>query len=393
MAGRRQGCKDRAAAPPPARVAPAGGVLQFPAMRVLARTVLGEVLLLWTAFTALYMGVILAGVAVPLLKQGAPFLAVLAFLPEQGLLLSLLALPLALVTALLACLGRMREDGEMTALQAAGVGTWRVVRATLPLAILLALWAGLAAHLLMPALSLRLLEGRGQLLRQALAAKVERRRPVWQHDRLVLSAHASVEDRLVGLFGVQTDPEGGVSVVFAPEARWTADSGDEDDPAIGMELRGARMIVQEPGDEPRIATAVIPAWSVRIPTARGNYQDRADALSTGELLRRIRTAPEATPRERKLMRNYERAWHTRLMMPVAVFSFWAFACGIGLAIGRGNRMLAACIGVVVVVATLFPAIVLAKEVGERLAVDAAVWVWPMPLLVGLLGIWLLRRNR
>ena len=93
------------------------------------------------------------------------------------------------------------------------------------------------------------------------------------------------------------------------------------------------------------------------------------------------------------MRNYERAWHTRLMLPVAVIAFWAFACGLGLAIGRGNRMLAVCLGVVTVVAVLFPAMILAKEVGERLTIDAAVWVWPPPLILGSFGAWLLWRHR
>jgi lipopolysaccharide export LptBFGC system permease protein LptF len=49
--------------------------------------------------------------------------------------------------------------------------------------------------------------------------------------------------------------------------------------------------------------------------------------------------------------------------------------------------------VVTVVAALFPAYVLAKEVGERLPINAAVWVWPPPLLIGAIGAWLLWRNR
>ncbi|MBN8525061.1 MAG: LptF/LptG family permease [Planctomycetes bacterium] len=363
-------------------------------MRVLPRTVLKEVLLLGSFYAAVYLGLILAGAAMPLIKQGAPIGAVLAFIPEQALLLSLLALPLAMVTAFLACIGRMREDGELTALQAAGVGTWQVARATLPIAILLAVWMGVAAHLLLPGLTLRLFEGRGQLLRQALAAKVERRTPVWQEDTLVLAAHGAEDDRLIGLFGVQIDKDEGLSAVFAPEARWTADPGDDDEtPALGLEMRQARLMVREAGEPPRVATAVLPSWSVRIPTGRGNYQDKADSLSTAELLKRIRSAPEKTPREQRAMRNYERAWHTRLMLPVAIIALWAFSCGLALAVGRGNRMLSVCLGIVTVVAVLFPAMVLAKEVGERLLIDAAVWVWPPPLIIGAVGAWLLRRHR
>lgn len=374
--------------------APGGRAARVPAMRVLPRTVLREALLLAAFYAAVFLGLILVGAAAPLLKQGAPIGAVLAFLPEQALFLGMIALPLAMVTAFLACIGRMREDGELTALQAAGVGTWRIARALLPVALALAVWLGVAAHLLLPDLTLRLFEGRGQLLRQALAAKVERRMPVWQQEHLVLAAHAAEDDRLLGLFGVQIEEDGAIGAVFAPEARWTADPGDEDeDPALGLEMLSARVVMREAGDPPRVATAVLPSWSVRIPTARGNYQDKADALPTGELLQRIRTAPERTARERRAMRNYERAWHTRLMLPVAVIAFWAFACGLGLAAGRGNRVFAVCLGVVTVVAVLFPALVLAKEVGERLDIDAAVWVWPPPLLLGLAGAWLLWKHR
>ncbi|HAT09747.1 MAG TPA: hypothetical protein DCS97_03975 [Planctomycetes bacterium] len=363
-------------------------------MRVLPRTVLRESLALVGFYAAVYLGLILTGVATPLIKQGAPIGAVLAFLPEQAVLLGMVALPLAMVTAFLAAIGRMREDGELTALQAAGVGTWQVAKATLPVALVLALWIGLAAHLILPALTLRMFEGRSQLLRQALAAQVERRKPVFQQDQLVLAAHGAEEDRLLGLFGVQIDPQGGMAAVYAPEARWVVDPGDDDEaPALGLEMRSARMVVREAGTEPRIATAVLPNWSVRIPTARRNYSDKADALSTAELLRRIRTAPETNDREHRTMRGYERAWHTRLMLPVAVIAFWAFACGLGLAAGRGNRMLAVCIGVVTVVATLFPAMILAKEIGEGLRIGSAVWVWPPPLIIGALGGWLLWRHR
>lgn len=363
-------------------------------MRVLTRTVLRESLGLGAFYGAVYIGIILAGVAAPLLKQGAPLGAVLAFLPEQAVLLGMIALPLAMVTAFLAVIGRMREAGELTALQAAGVSPWRVAGATLPVALLLAVWIGIAAHLLLPALSLRLLEGRSQLLRQALGAMVERRRPVFQQDRLVLAAHAAEEDRLRGLFGVQVGEDGSVAAVFAPEARWVVDpGGDDEEPALGLEMRGALMMAREAGDTPRIATALIPAWSVRLPAARRSFADKADSLSSAELLRRIRSQPVATPSERRALRSYERAWHTRMMLPVSVIAFWAFACGLGLAAGRGNRLVAVCAGIVTVVATLLPALVLAKELGAELSVSAAVWVWPMPLLIGVIGAWLLWRHR
>jgi lipopolysaccharide export LptBFGC system permease protein LptF len=363
-------------------------------MRVLPRTVLREILLLAGFYAAVFLGLILAGAAAPLIKQGAPLGAVLAFLPAQALLLGMLALPLAMVTAFLSCIGRMREDGELTALQAAGVGTWQVARATLPVAISLAVLLGAAAHLWLPRLAANLMSGRKELLSQAIAAQVERRKPVMQDENGIMAANAVEEDRLLGVFGVQVGEHGALAAIFAPTARWVVDPGAEDEPVVlALELDRAFAISSEGGTSGRIVTAVIPKMSTRLPRAGISLQNQADALSTGELLKRIRSAPESTPRERRSMRNYERSWHTRLMLPVAVIAFWAFACGLGLAIGRGNRMLAVCLGVVTVVATLFPAMILAKEVGERLTINAAVWVWPPPLILGCLGAWLLWRHR
>lgn len=362
-------------------------------MRLLDRVVLGETLRQALFFAALYLGAILAAAAAPLLKQGAPPLAVLAFLPAQAALFALVALPLAMVTAILACLGRMREDGELTALRAAGIGAWRVAVATLPLGVLLALLLAVAAHAWLPGLAGRLLSGRQELVSQAVAAQVERRRPIVQEREGLLAAHAVDEDRLRGVFGIHRSEEGGQAVVYAPEARWVADPGDDEEPpALALELRDAAALWQDA--DGRVATAVLPTLSTRLPRARIQLQDKADALASGELLRRLSEATAAdTPRARRALRSYERAWHTRLMLPVSALAFWCFACGVGLAIGRGHRLYAACLGVVAVVVALFPALVLAKEVGERLAVHAGVWVWPAPLAAGALGAWLLWRHR
>jgi lipopolysaccharide export LptBFGC system permease protein LptF len=322
---------------------------------------------------------------------------VLGFLPEQLLLFSMMALPLAMVTAFLAVIGRMREEGELTALMAAGVGTWHVSKALLPVAAVIALYLALGGHLLMPDLTRRLMEGKNDLLRQALSAKVERRAPIWQAQGAVLAAHAAEEDRLLGVFGVRTGAEGEVMAGFAPEGRWVADAGDEDEdesgPALGLELRDVRLLVREAGADGRWATATVPAWSARLPLPRRDYANQADSLSTYDLWQRIGTVKEVDRKSIRRARSLERAWHLRWMLPVGIFAYWIFACGLGFAAGRGNRMLSVCLGIVTVVAVLFPSYVLAKEVGERLTIDAGWWVWPPPILLAVFGSWLAWRHR
>ncbi|MEK7414967.1 MAG: LptF/LptG family permease, partial [Planctomycetota bacterium] len=250
-------------------------------MRVLQRAVLRETILLGGFYAAVYLALIVVGVASPMIKQGAPILSVLAFIPEQTLLLSMLALPLAMVTAFLGVIGRMREDGELTALMAAGVGTWQIAKTTLPVALVLATWMGISAHLILPSLSQRLMEGKSNLVQQALAAKVERRTPVFQDGAFILAAQRAEDDRLLGLFGVQLGEQGAMSAVYAPSARWVAIPRSENDPAaLGLEMIQARLLIREPGTDPRVATAIVPSWSVRIPTHGDAAEQRADSMST-----------------------------------------------------------------------------------------------------------------
>lgn len=380
-------------------------------MRVLTRACLREATGHFLFYGSVYLALIAVAVATPLLKQGAPLMAVIAFLPDQLLLISVLALPLALVTALLATVGRMREEGELTALQAAGVGTWKVALALLPLALGLAVWMGLFAHLLLPRVALGLMQGRSDLLRQALTAQVGRRAPIYQGEEGTIVAADGVDgDRLLGVFGVVLDRNGGITACFAPSARWVADpdalseagassgvtgrTADGEIAGMGLELLDARLLSREAaaaGKPPRVTSGDIPDWTVLLPDKVRDFADRADMISTPELLRRI-----ATPRTQDsdwVRRSYERAFHTRLLLPVLPLVYWAFAVGLALAMGRGNRMLAVCLGLVTVVATLVPSYGLAKEIGERVSFNAGWLVWPANVALAAAGGWLLWRHR
>jgi lipopolysaccharide export LptBFGC system permease protein LptF len=147
-------------------------------MRVLDRSCLREAGINFLFYGASYLGLIAVVICAPLLKQGAPLGAVLGFLPDNLLFISMLALPLAMVTAQLTTIGRMREDGEITALMAAGVSTTKIVMSLLPLSLLLATWLGFSAHVLLPHVAKRLMEGRAEVLRQATATQVSRRAPI-----------------------------------------------------------------------------------------------------------------------------------------------------------------------------------------------------------------------
>ncbi len=163
---------------------------------LLTRRVLRET----TGAFLFYLGAYLALVAVALagttLREGAPLVPVLLSLPDQLALPALISIPLALVTAVVVSLGRMRQDGELIALAGAGIAPQRSLLATLPLALVASAATALLAHGMLPEASARMRSGRVDLVRQALAARVAQGQPVWQEGRLALLAYRSEDDQL-----------------------------------------------------------------------------------------------------------------------------------------------------------------------------------------------------
>lgn len=369
-------------------------------MRVLSRAVLVEVTAQAWFYATVFLGLICAGAAAPLIKQGAPVDAVAAFLLLQLPLISLIALPLALTTSVLAVLGRMREDGELTALQAAGISTWAVVRAFLPLVVVLTVWMGIAAHLLLPWLTLAAFAGRDDLMRQAIAAQVGRRQPIINHEGTIVSANAISGDELSGVFGAQQNRDGTLMVCFAPSARlvarpendtWVGDQKDSA-PATGLQLDDVRLLISEPAKDHhpgKATTGILASWVVGVPGRTVDFSNNAEVLATGALSAQLAAGVGDPSRRRAL----QLAWHVRWMIPAAIVAQWLFACGVGLAMGRGNRLLAAVLGIVVVAGQLAVSYAAAKEVARVAAVNPGWLVWPPVVLLAVAGAWLLWRNR
>jgi len=385
-------------------------------MRVLDRACLKESGINFLFYGLGYLGLIAVLICAPLLKQGAPLLAVLGFLPDNLMFISMLALPLAMVTAILATIGRMREDGEITALMAAGVSSFRIALALLPLALALAAWLGIAAHVVLPHVAKRLVEGRATVANQAAATQISRHRPVYQTpgDQDIVSAVRVEGDRLQQLFMVHFDnpenPRSAIVVVYAPQARFVTnptvlrsmesqqvgatESSELPNKAVGaLELQHAWMVRTVPdGDHLDITTSVAPIWPILLPDRKQNLSDMQDAFSTSKLSQLIEQTP-ITDANRAYVRGLERAWHTRWMIPCAVIVYWAFSIGLGLVLGRSNKLLSIFLGLLTVVATLIPGFGVVKSLGASLMFNSAWLLWPPVLLLGVAGGYLLWRQR
>ncbi|MBA2481097.1 MAG: LptF/LptG family permease [Planctomycetes bacterium] len=371
-------------------------------MRVLDRSCLREAGINFLFYGASYLALISVVICAPLLKQGAPLSAVLRFLPDNLMFISMLALPLAMVTAQLTTIGRMREDGEITALMAAGVSTLKIVMALLPLSLVLALWLGFSAHVMLPFVAKRLIEGRAEVLRQATATQVSRRAPIYQTDEAMVAAVGVDGDRLTQLFGVYLEKDGkglfsngALVVCFAPWARFVTDPDAlSADQAAGLELHDAWFFRREAAttEQPQVLTGILPVWSLRLPQEQKNLSDIQDSMTTAELHHKMSTTVE-TAGNRGYIRGLERAWHIRWIIPVAVVAYWAFASGLALWMGRGSRLLSVFIGLLTVVTTLVPAFGVVKNLGGQLTVDAGWILWPPVLLLALFGSVMLWRQR
>jgi lipopolysaccharide export LptBFGC system permease protein LptF len=371
-------------------------------MTVLSRSCLREAGANFLFYASAYLGLIALMFCVPLLKQGAPLMAVLAFLPENLVIISMLALPLAMVTALLSTVGRMREDGEITALMAAGVSTWRIAAALLPLAAGLALALGLAMHLLLPSVALRLLQDRLVLVQQAAPTQVSRHLPLVQEGNDIIAAVGVDGSNLEHLFGVRMTPDAnggfgpnsGITVCYAPSARFVTDPQVLDKgQKAAFELHGAWLLRRDAngGATPNVLTATLPLYALSVPNT-GGITSEADTCSTYTLwVLMARTAD--TEKNRGYLRNIERAWHLRWMVPVAVLAYWAFACGLALGMGSANRLLAVVIGALVVVATLVPSFSVVRDMAPRIHMNAGWIMWPPILILGGVGVWLLWKRR
>ncbi len=391
-------------------------------MRTLRHAVLREAIGWFVVYATAYLALIGLAMGAPLVRKGAPLDAVAMFLVDQFVFLGVVVLPLAMVTALLGVIGRMREEGEITALMAGGISTWGVSRSLLPLACVLALLVAYASHWLMPAAMRRVYEGQSQLAQQMIATQVARRVPIVTKDRkgpggtvnqsTVLAAVSAERQSLRHVFAVHESPDGR-RVCYAPEARWL---WLEQEQQLGFDLIEPALIQSEPAKagKPRemVSVFIENHWSIRAndwetvsgdPNERANLFQRggdlaltAETMTTRKLVERI-TDFDRIQREEgrsiKHLRELQRTLHFRLMLPVAVLTYWAFACGMGLSLGRGNRLFAMCLGIVVVIATIIGPWITAKNLKASLPFSPGFILWPPVLVVGLYGCWLMWRRR
>ncbi|MHC5067629.1 MAG: LptF/LptG family permease [Planctomycetota bacterium] len=235
---------------------------------LLTRQIAWDASRLFAFYAVAFIALIAIALAAPLVRGGAPLGDVLVFLPNLLAMPATLCLPLAMITSVLATLGRMRDDGELIALQAAGISTLTAARASAPLALLTALMVGLLAHHVLPDATRNWRIGKAELLRQAVATKVARRRFIVEDDRNGAVAANAIEDGVLkGVFGRYQG--NGELLVYAPQARWVA-GGD----GLSLELEQARLMRFD--DNNRISASGL-CEALTIDLNQGQARDNSEA--------------------------------------------------------------------------------------------------------------------
>ena len=400
-------------------------------MNLLSRTVLVETSKQTLFFCALYVAMLTIALLVPMINDGAPIDAILAQLPAQLPFPITLALPLALVTGVLSVISRMREDGEITALMAAGVSTVSLVRATAPLALVCALVALWLAQVEMPKGYRAMVQGRAVLMQQAIATKVSRMDPAWQDEKMTVSANGQDGDRLLNVFGSHRTKDGRMVIVFAPSAIWAMGEEGQDDegnlelvfehPRVlsitqsattaaksELDLKNSGISLNLSGAPFPIIHAEMPQFRIVLPKQTGAAKEPAQGKSLHQLQRdirdmRSRLASMKAAKDPALTKEISRlrskisghcvAWHIQWVLPVSVLCYWLLSLGMALTVGAGSRLIAAFFGIGIVLGSALPPLAIVNLASAVLPFSPGWILWPLPVLTASAGILLIWRRR
>lgn len=400
-------------------------------MYLLSRTVLVETTKQTLFFCVLYVAMLTIALLVPMINDGAPIDAILAQLPAQLPFPITLALPLALVTGVLSVISRMREDGEITALMAAGVSTLSLVRATAPLALVCTLIALWLAQVQMPKGYRAMVQGRAVLMQQAIATKVSRMDPAWQDDKMTVSANGQDGDRLLNVFGSHRTKDGRMVIVFAPSAIWAMGEDGQDDegnlelvfehPRVlsiaqsapnaaktELEVKNSGQPLNLSGAPYPIIHAEMPQFRIVLPKQTGSSREPASGKSLHQLQRdirdmRARLATMQAAKDPALAKDISRlrskisghcvAWHVQWVLPISVLCYWLLSLGIALTVGAGSRLIAAFFGIGIVLGSALPPLAVVNLASAVLPFSPGWILWPLPILTASAGLILIWRRR
>lgn len=378
-------------------------------MRILSRTCLGEATRLFFFYLSAYALLTALAVSTPLLHKGAPFSAVIGFIPYQLLYTAPFLVPLALCTAILSCLGRMREDGELIALRSVGISAFYIVRGILPLILALGLFMSALQHFILPEVSLAIRAGRSDLVRQGVSTRINRGEAIWRQKNRgqMLMAQGTDGLHLHHLVAHNSGGPGRDMFVYAPHGTWRY----KDDLHLeSQDLRFIDLRRHEDGRLYEVITGTVPRSSqiIRSSGVSERQQDKADVKHFTELNRDIQVLRQELRDQRQpgysihdrghrhtqeQLRNHQYTWHTRMAIPYSLLAYFLLAAGLALSLPIRNRLLALFIGTLLIIANLLPGMIAVKGMGQYLRFNPGILIWLPNTITAVIGSLLIWRKR
>lgn len=377
-------------------------------MRILSRSALSEAARLFIFYVLAYSLLTTLAVSAPLLHKGAPFSAVLYFIPFQLLYTAPILVPLALCTAVLSQIGRMREDGELTALRASGISALSVMKGMLPLIIAIALLMSLLQHILLPDISLKIRAGRSDLVRQGISTRINRGEPIWKNSThgQVLMAKSTDGLQLFHIVAHNSAPDREI-FVYAPQGTWRY----RDD--LHLECQQVRFMDirrNQEGTIDEVSTGTVPLSSQIIQSGgiSSRQLEKPDVKSftvlshdIDELKQRLRDlrTPGYSIHDRphrhtqEALRSHQLTWHMRMAIPAAMLAYFLLAGGLALSMPVHNRLLAVCTGMLLIMANVLPGMLTVSGMGQYLRFNPGILVWLPLFFTSIAGGLLLWRRR
>lgn len=389
-------------------------------MDTLARYVILRLAGRFLLLLAVFVGVVGGGQIGIFLGRGVPPEALAPVVPAMLLLALSVAIPLAMTTAVLVCLGGMQQEGEIQALASAGISHRTVIWRLAPVVALGVAASLVLVHLVMPVALADIRANKERFLQAGIATKVVQQEPIITDGPTVAWAGEAHGQRLKDVFLHRVDGNG-FTAVFAPEARWTLSER-----GIALELADVSMIQRSlDGD---VSTGTWPIWDVwHDPEGGGRItrctndacrfafprsgpgavaaaaesatcpqcatvtrrQIEPDTMSTARLLRELATVDPAT--DRSQFNNARLALHLRFFMPLSLLAFALFAAGFALVLGTADNLPGVAVVVVLVAVLTYPAVGYVKTNVDQAQMDPGWLLWPPIAALGLAGWFMVRR--
>jgi lipopolysaccharide export LptBFGC system permease protein LptF len=366
---------------------------------------------------AVFVGVVGGGQIGIFLGRGVPPEALLPVIPSMLLMGLSVALPLAMTTAVLVCIGGMQQDGEIQALASAGIDHRAVVWRMAPVVLAAVVLAAVLSHVVMPAAMAEIRDNKERFLQAGVATRVVRQQPIIDQDGVTAWAGSASGQQLGDVYLHQMQ-NGQLTAVFAPQARWTLS-----DTGIALELQDVSMVQrgtdgrvvagtwerwsvwQDPGgagritrcdqcgyEFPRTGPEAVPrgAESATCPLGHVTYRHlEPDSMSTPRLVRELAQVDPA--KDRSQYNNARLAMHLRFFVPLALIAFALFAAGLALMLGTADNLPAVAMVVVLVTVMTYPAVGYVKTNVDEPQISPGWLLWPPVVALGAVGWIMVRR--